>query len=592
MIASMNLLLIDDDELDRLSVIRALKQSDYELTISQCASAAEGYKLVANEQFDAILLDYRLPDQDGIEVLRALRGGRLAKAAVVMLSRHEDPVMVESCLEAGAQDFLLKDEVTGRRLTRAISLARQRYTMEEALKLSHEKLRVLSEHDVLTGLINRRGFELSLNCLLSVAKRDNRGLAVLLLDLDDFKSVNDTLGHAVGDQLLIEIAQRMRPIVRSGDVLSRLGGDEFVVIANGLESNEQASVLADRLIHVLQTPIVLNAIELVITASVGIAVLDEKTDNGDELLKHADVAMYRAKKDGRNQYRFYSETLHAKVQYTTSLKRDLHKAVANQELVMHYQPQFNAVDESLSGMEALVRWNHPRLGLLGPSDFIGIAEETGLIIEIGNWVLNESCRQLKEWMGRFPMQSKQLTIAVNLSAIQLVHYSLVEEIERALTTHQLLPQRLELEITENALIDEQKGAVVTLTELAARQINLTLDDFGTGYSSMHHLKLFRINILKIDREFVSVIGESVEADRLLIAIIRFAQALRLKIVAEGVETPEQARFCRQHGCQVLQGYHYSRPLSHESFERTFFDTEASVAGTSSDDLAPHTKPPV
>jgi len=225
MIASMNLLLIDDDELDRLSVIRALKQSDYELTIRQCATAAEGYKLVANERFDAILLDYRLPDQDGIEVLRALRGGTLAKAAVVMLSRHEDPVMVESCLEAGAQDFLLKDEVTGRRLTRAISLARQRYTMEEALKLSHEKLRVLSEHDVLTGLINRRGFELALNCLLSVAKRDNRGLAVLLLDLDDFKSVNDTLGHAVGDQLLIEIAQRMRPIVRGGDVLSRLGGD-------------------------------------------------------------------------------------------------------------------------------------------------------------------------------------------------------------------------------------------------------------------------------------------------------------------------------------------------------------------------------
>ena len=569
MIASMNLLLIDDDELDRLSVIRALNQSDYQLTIRQCATAAEGYKIVAREQFDAILLDYRLPDQDGIEVLRTLRSGTMAKAAVVMLSRYEDPVMVENCLEAGAQDFLLKDEVTGRRLTRAISLARQRYSMELALKSSHEKLRVLSEHDVLTGLINRRGFEQALNCSISVARRDARGLAVLLLDLDDFKSVNDTLGHGVGDQLLIQIAQRLRTLVRVGDFLCRLGGDEFVVIANRLDTNEQASILADRLIQVLQAPIVLNAIELVVTASVGIAVLDGKTDNGADLLKHADVAMYRAKKDGRNQYRFYSETLHAKVQYSTSLKRDLHRAVANAELVVHYQPQFNAADESLCGMEALVRWNHPQLGLLGPVDFIGIAEETGLIIEIGNWVLQESCRQLREWMIRFPQRSKNLTIAVNLSAIQLVHYTLVEEIDTALRQHQLLPQQLELEITENALIDDQKGAVLTLEELAARQVNLTLDDFGTGYSSMHHLKLFRINVLKIDREFVSVIGENIEADRLLIAIIRFAQALHLKIVAEGVETPEQALFCRQHGCHVLQGYHYSRPLSRESFERAF-----------------------
>ena len=261
MIASMNLLLIDDDELDRLSVIRALNQSDYQLTIRQCATAAEGYKIVAREQFDAILLDYRLPDQDGIEVLRTLRSGTMAKAAVVMLSRYEDPVMVENCLEAGAQDFLLKDEVTGRRLTRAISLARQRYSMELALKSSHEKLRVLSEHDVLTGLINRRGFEQALNCSISVARRDARGLAVLLLDLDDFKSVNDTLGHGVGDQLLIQIAQRLRTLVRVGDFLCRLGGDEFVVIANRLDTNEQASILADRLIQVLQAPIVLNAIE-------------------------------------------------------------------------------------------------------------------------------------------------------------------------------------------------------------------------------------------------------------------------------------------------------------------------------------------
>ncbi|WP_051516984.1 bifunctional diguanylate cyclase/phosphodiesterase [Herbaspirillum sp. RV1423] len=569
MIATMCLLLIDDDELDRTVVIRALEHSDLVFDIRQCATAAEGFKCLAKEHFDAVLLDYRLPDQDGIEVLHTLRSGAFENVAVVMLSRQDDPAIAESCLEAGAQDFLLKDEVNGRRLIRAICLARQRYSMEEALKASHEKLRVLSEHDILTGLINRRGFEVALNLSMDNAHREQRGLAVLLLDLDDFKSVNDTLGHSAGDELLIEIARRIRLIVRSGDFLCRLGGDEFVVIANRLERDEQASLLADRLISVLQDPIVLNSLELVITASVGIAVLGESTESASDLLKHADVAMYRAKQDGRNQYRFYSERLHAAVQHLTDLKRELHRALPNNEFVVYYQPQFSAVDESLCGMEALVRWRHPRMGLLTPGDFISVAEDTGLIVEIGNWVLQESCRQLSDWRGRFPLLKNTLTIAVNLSAVQLADKKLVDHVESALSQYQLPPQCLELEITESALIDDQRGAVTTLAELASRDVTLSLDDFGTGYSSMHHLKLFQIDVLKIDREFVSVVGSNTENDRLLVAMIRFAQALNLKIVAEGVESREQADFCRHHGCTVLQGYYYSKPLPPDELEATF-----------------------
>jgi PleD family two-component response regulator len=243
---SLRLLLVDDDEVDRKAVVRALKQPSLSLEILQCATASEGLRLAATEHFDAILLDYRLPDQDGIEVLHALRSGRFEGVAVIMLSRQEDPVIAENCLEAGAQDYLLKDEVNGRRLTRAVMQARQRYLMEEALRASHEELRILSERDSLTGLANRRGFEIALNGALDRAKRGQGGLAVLLLDLDDFKSINDTLGHSIGDDLLVEIARRMRLVVRNDDFLCRLGGDEFVVVARNLERDEQAALLGDR----------------------------------------------------------------------------------------------------------------------------------------------------------------------------------------------------------------------------------------------------------------------------------------------------------------------------------------------------------
>lgn len=570
---SLRLLLVDDDEVDRKAVVRALKQPSLSLEILQCATASEGLRLAATEHFDAILLDYRLPDQDGIEVLHALRSGRFEGVAVIMLSRQEDPVIAENCLEAGAQDYLLKDEVNGRRLTRAVMQARQRYLMEEALRASHEELRILSERDSLTGLANRRGFEIALNGALDRAKRGQGGLAVLLLDLDDFKSINDTLGHSIGDDLLVEIARRMRLVVRNDDFLCRLGGDEFVVVARNLERDEQAALLGDRLIGAFREPIMLSSLELVVTSSIGVAVLGDSSESATDLLKHADVAMYRAKRDGGNQYRFYSEKLHEAVQHLVNMKRDLHKALERGEFKVFFQPQFSATERTLSGMEALIRWSHPRLGLLGPGDFISITEDTGLIVGIGNWVMREACRQLRDWQLRLPKQCAHLTVAVNLSAVQLMHSGLLQEVESVLIDNQMQADRLELEITENALIEDQKGAVATLSQLAARGITLSLDDFGTGYSSLQHLKLFPIKVLKIDKEFVSAIGRGVTNDRLLIAMIRFVQALELTVVAEGVETDEQATFCTKNGCNILQGYYYSKPVPAAEFEKIFLQEQ-------------------
>jgi diguanylate cyclase (GGDEF)-like protein len=294
-------------------------------------------------------------------------------SAIIMLSRHEDELIAEKCLDAGAQDFLLKDEVTSRSLNRALRQAKQRYSLAEALKQSNEQLRLLSECDPLTGLANRRGFERVLQSALNRLQPNHERLAVLMIDLDDFKAVNDTLGHDAGDQLLIELAQRFKTTLREGDFLCRLGGDEFVVLAKNLESEQHAAILGDRLLSVLRKPVYINGNELIITASIGIAASGEFAEKNPDLLKYADVAMYRAKQEGRNQYRFFSERLHDLVMHRARIKHDLHHAVARGEMRVYYQAQIRSEDLSLGGMEALVRWEHPSLGLLTPFDFLAIA---------------------------------------------------------------------------------------------------------------------------------------------------------------------------------------------------------------------------
>ncbi|MDY7540173.1 EAL domain-containing protein [Undibacterium sp. 5I1] len=567
--SSLRLLLIDDDALDRQSVMRSLRQSAVVCEIVEATNAQSGLAFASEQHFDAILLDYRLPDQDGIEVLRLLRNGPFESVVILMLSGVDDELIAERCLQLGAQDFLLKTEVTGRGLIRSVRQARQRYVIENELKESREQLRQLSEHDQLTGLINRRGFELALETAVARVRRSKSNLAVLLLDLDDFKSVNDTLGHEAGDRLLIEIARRLGTVVRDSDILCRLGGDEFVVLMTNFEHEDQPALLADRIVVMLQCPISTGVTEQIITTSIGIALLDVSTNNGDDLLKFADVAMYQAKQDGRNQSRFYSASLQETVEFRSLMKNDLYKALEREEFLVFYQAQINSVDGSLGGMEALVRWQHPRFGLLSPIAFMSVAEETGLIVDIGNWVLRQSCQQLKEWQQRFPAKCSNLVVAVNLSAIQIKQIGLAKLVFDVLAESGLDAGNLELEITESALIRDPSSSVAVLSAIAEQGIHFSLDDFGTGYSSLDHLKLFPVTVLKIDKGFISTIGDSAKSERLLMAIIAFAKALEMKVVAEGVETKEQAAFCIRYGCDLLQGYYYSRPIPASEFEAAF-----------------------
>ena len=569
----MRLLLVDDDELDRMTIARALRQSGLAVDITEAFTAADGLRLAGAGHFDAILLDYSLPDQNGLELLQALRATHADRAAIIMLTRHEDDTLAAQCIDGGAQDFLLKDEVNGRRLSRAIRQAQQIHAMGEQLRASNERLRKLAEHDRLTGLANRYSFEVALHLAVARAQRKDSRIAVMLLDLDNFKNVNDTLGHDVGDLLLQAVAGRLASAVRASDLVARLGGDEFVVLAQDLDRDAQANLLAERLLGSLQAPILAGGVELRVTTSIGVAVFEHADINTMDMMKCADIAMYRAKSDGRNQIHFYSSKLHEAVQRRSATERDLRLALGRGQFELYYQAQVAAVSRRVVGVEALLRWRHPERGLLLPGEFLAVAEEMDLMESIGAWVLHTACHQLGRWRAALPA-AEPLSIAVNVSALQMGGGQLVGTVERALAESGLPGERLELEITESVLIDDPIQTAAVLDQLAQRGVQLSLDDFGTGYSSMQHLKLFPIHVLKIDRAFVCAIGQDRKDERLFDALVRFAKTLGLTVVAEGVETLEQAAFCRQVGCDRLQGYHYATPLPAGEFEHRFLAKRA------------------
>jgi diguanylate cyclase len=338
---------------------------------------------------------------------------------------------------------------------------------------------------------------------------------------------------------------------------------------SNFEREDQLGLRAERLLQTLRDPIQLEGIEKTISASVGIATFNSTLDETFDLLKCADIAMYQAKQAGRDQYRYFSRELHEKVQLRVALRSDLEKALAAQEFVVYYQPKFRALDGRLSGMEALLRWRHPTKGLLTPDAFLDIAEETGLIVDIGRWVLREGCRQLKVWQTRYSEQHPQLGLAVNLSAVQISQKSLSKTVADALEETEVIAVDLELEITESVLIADTHETVSTLSAISAMGIALSLDDFGTGYSSMAHLNRYPISVLKIDKSFLGAIGGKGKGEKLLAAMISFAKTLEITVVAEGVETQEQADFCLQRGCDYLQGYYFSKPIGAEDFESKF-----------------------
>ncbi|MEW8022997.1 MAG: putative bifunctional diguanylate cyclase/phosphodiesterase [Candidatus Thiodiazotropha sp.] len=444
------------------------------------------------------------------------------------------------------------------------------FTDISQIKEAQDQINFLAHHDALTRLPNRALFRERFDHALMHARRENASIALLFLDLDRFKTVNDTLGHPVGDQVLLEVSKRMNQIVRASDTLARLGGDEFVLLLEEQTDAQHAAVVARKLLDLFSRPMIIGEHELVVTASIGITLYPNDGEDSDKLIRHADRAMYDAKQQGRNTYRFFTQALTEGALERLMMENHLRHAVTRNELILHYQPIVNLETRQLQGIEALVRWQHPEHGLIAPGLFIELAEEIGIIGEIGQWVLRAACTQLARWdRDGF----KVPRISVNLSVQQIDREGLVTMVSEELDSSGLSPERLELEVTESMLIRNPELSRTVLSELRTIGVKFAIDDFGTGYSSLAYLKLLPLDHLKIDQSFVRDIGKDANDEAIVRAIIAMSKSLGLESVAEGVEEAHQARFLQQAGSDLAQGYLYSRPLPADEIFSNWIRTE-------------------
>nr|WP_211842061.1 EAL domain-containing protein [Pseudoalteromonas sp. NEC-BIFX-2020_015] len=433
------------------------------------------------------------------------------------------------------------------------------------VKESQRKMEQLAYFDTLTGLANRTFFRMQLRKSMALAERGHYAFALFYFDLDEFKRINDTLGHDAGDQLLVEVANRLKTRLRAEDTIARLGGDEFAVLLSGIERQEHAMDVANTIQKTLNVPIMLGNNEVIISASIGITMAPYDSQEEDQLLKHADLAMYEAKAKGRNTYHFYSQELNAAANERLFIENELRLALKEKQFVLYYQPQVDSKTQHVVGYEALIRWFHPTQGMIPPTKFIPIAEATGLIVELGAWVLQESC----EFAARLAAQGRENNISINLSARQFKDANLVPLLASMIRQTNVPARRLHLELTESMLMGNVEAAITQLHQLKALGVSISIDDFGTGYSSLSYLKRFPVDILKVDRSFVKDIPEDTNDMEITAAIIAMAQKLKLNVVAEGVETIEQVAFLQNNNCFIVQGYYYSPPIPESELPKLF-----------------------
>ena len=432
-----------------------------------------------------------------------------------------------------------------------------------------EEVKHRALHDPLTGLPNRTLFVDRVHHALALAARDGGSVAVLVLDIDRFKLVNDSLGHQRGDELLGEVAMRLGPLVAESDTLARMGGDEFAVLCEGLPGERGAIEVAQRLLDALKAPVVVDDRPVVVTASIGIVVSDGRNHSAEAVVRDADVAMYRAKDGGGARFELFDTGMRKRMVERLALEEDLRRALERDELELYYQPLVDLDSRKIVAVEALVRWRHPQRGIVLPGAFVPVAEESGLIVPLGRWVLHEACRQLARWTADPQIDLPRLT--VNLSGRQLAEKTLPEELDEIMRQTGVPPERLGLELTESVLMEETSSPTAVLQDLKALGVRLMLDDFGTGYSSLNHVKRFPIEAIKVDREFCAGVVEDAGDRHILRAIVSMASAMDVAVVAEGVESPEQARWLRHLGIALVQGYAFGRPMPAAAMETLMRD---------------------
>jgi diguanylate cyclase len=546
-----SILLVEDSPGDVRLVEELLREAwPVAGSINHVSSVEDAIGRVAKDVPACILLDLSLPDAQGLGTLERVRDA-YPSVPIVVLTGTDDEAQAVQAVQEGAQDYLVKGQVDGHLLGRAIRYAIERKFAE--VQLSHQAL-----HDPLTGLANRALLMERLAQALARTERRPSSVAVLFLDIDRFKTINDNFGHEVGDSVLACIGDRLRKALRPEDVASRFGGDEFVVLCEDLEDDRHVVTIANRIGRSISEPISLDAGEVVVTTSIGIAAARGIGDRPEVLLRNADAAVYRAKERGRDRLEFFDQRMRARLLSRSRRETELRHAIDAGELRLHYQPLVVMDDLRVERVEALVRWEHPRRGLLLPREFIPVAEETGFIVDLGSWVLREACCQTVRWEHAFPDQ-RLTSIAVNVSPRQLDHPDFEDTVWQIVDETGAEPKNLWFEITETAFMDPAPPVLEMLSRLRELGIHLAIDDFGTGYSSLSHLRQFRIDELKVDQTFVQGLERDAEDSSIVTAVVNLAHNLGLSAVAEGVETAEQSRRVQSVGCDLAQGFYFAAP---------------------------------
>ena len=526
------------------------------------ADLAEALAAAESRNVDVMLL---LLDASDAPRMSSLARARLSAPLlpIVVMSDLDDEAVALRALQNGARGYLVRSETSSRLLVTTLGAALESHRMILQLNTARERARHLATHDQLTGLANRSLFHDRLEQAVAGARRGRQKLAVLFVDLDGFKSINDTLGHAVGDGLLRGIARRIASCLRETDTAARLGGDEFAVMLTNLGNELDAATVARKIVAALGEPLQFRQQTTTIRCSIGIATFPRDAQDAEALLKRSDTAMYHAKQRGGSRFDFYTDDMNAAIQRRVALEDRLRTALDQGEFVVHYQPQFDLTRGRIIGAEALLRWKHPELGLVAPAHFLPIAEETGLIVPIGDWILRSACEQNAHWNRE---GHRGLRVSVNVSSQQFLEPGLADVVKSALDQSGLAPISLELEITESSLLRDVEVTVNTLRRLKDLGVRLAIDDFGTGYSSLAYLKRLPIDVLKIDQSFIRALTTDPADATITQTIVQLAAGLNLTTIAEGVETLEQLLLLGSYGCSRMQGFLFGKPAPIHVFE--------------------------
>jgi len=585
--SAVRVLHLEDNSLDIELVKELLGESGMECEITPVRTQAEFQDRLRDRPWDVILSDFALPSFDGLSALEAAKQICPTTPFIFVTGTMGEENAVES-LKNGATDYVLKRNLIrlGSSVRRALKEADEsfkRLNAEAKLQESEERLRFLAYHDVLTELPNRAFLLERLSDMLGEAVRHGEKTALLFIDLDYFKLVNDSLGHAVGDIVLKSIAERLLKAARQQDIVSRLGGDEFVVVLRNIKHSSDAGMAADRIKNLVAEEICVEHRRLINACSIGISVFPDDGGNAEALIKNADAAVYAAKENGRNKWQFFTREMNHKALERLTLENAMRRALAENQLYVEYQPQLELRTGRVVGAEALLRWRHPELGQVAPSRFIPVAENTGEIVRIGEWVLKTACAQAKQWQRK---GASPLIMAVNVSAVQFRHPAFLDTVQEVLKQSRLNPEQLELEVTESQLMENPEVMMVLLRQLRQLGPGLAIDDFGVGYCGLSYLRQFQFSRLKIDQSFVrSVLVDSRDA-ALTAAIVNMARVLKMKVIAECVETVEQMKLLQEIGCQEIQGYYFSRPVSAAEFANKFLGSHTDFCscanGTTTD----------